>query len=158
MRSTAAKCGGAIVADPGFSLPIGQFGNETGENSLETEEKLRQLAQEIVYEVTKIDPFRRKELLGTLITEVYSTIAEQERRAERSQKYAEAAAAAKARGVHIGRKRDPLPEGFEEMAEDWFNGRVSAVQAGKELGISRHTFTRRATEWVKSAEAEEDVL
>lgn len=125
---------------------------------LEPSERLRQLAQEIVSEVTKIDPFHRKELLGTFIAEMYSIIAEQERRVERSQKYAEAAAAAKARGVHIGRKRDPLPEGFEEMAEDWFNGRVTAIEAGKMLGMSRRNFSRRATEWAKSAEAEENVL
>lgn len=77
---------------------------------------------------------------------------------ERSRRYAEAAAAAKARGVRIGRNREPLPEGFEEMAEDWFNGRVTAIEAGKILGISRQRFSRRATEWAKSVEAEEDVL
>lgn len=158
MRSTAAKCGSAIAADDGLSLQISRFGNKSGENSLETEEKLRQLAQEIVSEVTKIDPFRRKELLGTLISEVYSTIAEQERRAERRQRHAEAAAAAKARGVRIGRKRDPLPEGFEELAKDWFNGCVTAVEAGKMLGMSRQRFSRRATEWAESAGAKADVL
>lgn len=120
-------------------------------------DRLRQLAQEIVSEVTKIDSFHRKELLGVLIAEVYSIIAEQERRVERSQRYAEAAAAAKARGVRIGRNREPLPEGFEEMAEKWFNGRITAIEAGKMLGISHQRFSRRATEWAKSAEAEEDV-
>ena len=42
-------------------------------------------------------------------------------------------AAAKERGVCFGRKRIPMSERFEELAEDWWFGCISAVQAGKEL-------------------------
>lgn len=45
-----------------------------------------------------------------------------------------------------------------ELAEEWQNGGVSAAEAGRMLGISRHTFTRRAVKWAKSAEAETDTL
>ena len=59
----------------------------------------------------------------------------------------ESIAAALERGVRFGPERIPMPEGFEELAEDWWNGYVTATAAGKSLGISRKTFTRRATEW-----------
>lgn len=76
----------------------------------------------------------------------------------RRQRQAEGIAEAKARGVRLGREPMSLPEGFEELAEEWQNGRVSAAEAGWMLGISGHTFKRRAVEWVKSAEAETDAL
>ena len=66
------------------------------------------------------------------------------------QRQAEGIAAAKARGVRFGPDRIPMPEDFEELALDWWYGRVSAVQAGKALGISRFTFTRRAEEWCEA--------
>jgi len=40
-----------------------------------------------------------------------------------------------------------MPEEFEALAIDWWHGRVSAVQAGRALGVSRATFQRRAEEW-----------
>ena len=41
----------------------------------------------------------------------------------------------------------PMPECFEELANDWWHGYVTATDAGRQLGISRKTFTRRAAEW-----------
>ena len=44
-----------------------------------------------------------------------------------------------------------VPEGFHALAEDWWNGYITATDAGKQLGVSRKTFTRRATEWGEAA-------
>ena len=63
------------------------------------------------------------------------------------QRQAEGIAAALERGVRFGPARIPMPEGFEELAENWLNGYVTATEAGRQLGISRKTFTRRAIEW-----------
>ena len=63
------------------------------------------------------------------------------------QRQAEGIAAAKERGVRFGRRRIPMSEDFEALAQDWWYGRISAVQAGKKLGISRITFKNRAEEW-----------
>ena len=60
---------------------------------------------------------------------------------------ADAIAAAKERGVRFGRRRIPMPEPFAELAEEWWYRRDTAVQAGRELGISRTTFKHRAEEW-----------
>lgn len=121
-------------------------------------DRLRRLAEEVTSELSELDPPRGKELLGAFVSELYLSLAERELSAKRSQRQTEAIAAAKSRGVRFGREPIPLPDGFAELAEEWRNGRVSAVEAGRILGISRHTFKRRATEWVQSAEADGDAL
>lgn len=63
---------------------------------------------------------------------------------------AEGIAAAKEKGVRFGRAPIPRPEQFEPLAIDWRHGRISASQAGRELGISRTTFKRRAEEWLQA--------
>ena len=40
-----------------------------------------------------------------------------------------------------------MPECFEELANDWWHGYVTATDAGRQFGISRKIFTRRAAEW-----------
>lgn len=104
----------------------------------------------VVLDMPLLDTRSGRDLTGTLVADIVlqllSYVAQTEREFNH-QRQAEGIAAAKERGVRFGRERIPLPEAFEELAEDWWNGRVSAVQAGKKLGISRHTFTRRAMEW-----------
>ncbi len=103
----------------------------------------------VVLDMPLLDTRADRDLTGTLVADIVlqllSYVAQTERDFIR-QRQAEGIAEAKARGVHFGRKRIPMPESFEELAEDWWFGRVTAVQAGKELGISRTTFKRRAEE------------
>ena len=40
---------------------------------------------------------------------------------------------------------------FNRQRQDWWNGDITATDAGKQLGVSRKTFTRRATEWGEAA-------
>ena len=104
----------------------------------------------VVLDMPLLDTRKNRDLTGTLIADIVlqllSYVAQTERDFIR-QRQAEGIAAAKARGVRFGPKRIQMPEAFEDMAEDWFFGRISAIQASKELGISRTTFTRRAEEW-----------
>lgn len=104
----------------------------------------------VVLDMPLLDTRSGRDLTGTLVADIVlqllSYVAQTEREFNH-QRQAEGIAAAKARGVRFGRERIHLPEDFEKLAEDWWDGRVSAVQAGRELGISRHTFTRRAMEW-----------
>ena len=53
--------------------------------------------------------------------------------------------------MRFGPPRMVMPENFDRLARDWWMGRVNASQAGRQLGISRKTFTRRAAEWGASA-------
>lgn len=104
----------------------------------------------VVLDMPLLDTREGRDLIGTLIADIVlqllSYVAQTEREFNR-QRQAEGIAAAKARGVRFGRKRLLMPEAFEELAEEWRQGRVSAAQAGRELGISRTTFKLRAEEW-----------
>ena len=104
----------------------------------------------VVLDMPLLDTRKGQDLTGTLIADIVlqllSYVAQTERELNR-QRQAEGIAAAKARGVRFGRKPLRMPEEFEDLAEDWWFGRVSAAQAGRELGISRTTFKLRAEEW-----------
>ena len=112
----------------------------------------------VVLDMPLLDTRTDRDLTGLLIADIVlqllSYVAQTEREFIR-QRQAEGIAAAKERGVQFGRTRIPMPEGFEELAEDWRLGRVTAVQAGKELGISRTTFRTRAMEWCREAGMED---
>ena len=111
----------------------------------------------VVLDMPLLDTREGRDLTGTLIADIVlqllSYVAQTEREFNR-QRQAEGIAAAKARGVRFGRKPIRMPDAFEELAEEWRNGRVSASQAGRELGISRTTFKLRAEEWCAAAALE----
>ena len=48
--------------------------------------------------------------------------------------------AAKARGVHMGRPRKEIPDGYYEYLQMYREGKISARKAAKELGISPTSF------------------
>ena len=104
----------------------------------------------VVLDMPLLDTRAGRDLTGTLVADIVlqllSYVAQTEREFIR-QRQAEGIAAAKARGVSFGPKRIPMPDTFEELAEDWWFGRTTAIHAGQRLGISRSTFTRRAEEW-----------
>jgi len=104
----------------------------------------------VVLDMPLLDTREGRDLTGTLIADIVlqilSYVAQTERDFTR-QRQAEGIAAAKARGVRFGRRPLRMPEAFEELAEEWQRGRVSAAQAGRELGISRTTFRQRAEKW-----------
>ena len=108
----------------------------------------------VVLDMPLLDTREGRDLTGTLVADIVlqllSYVAQTEREFLR-QRQAEGIAAAKERGVRFGPARIPMPEGFDELAEDWKNGYISATEAGRQLGISRKTFTRRATEWRQEA-------
>ena len=104
----------------------------------------------VVLDMPLLDTREGRDLTGTLVADIVlqllSYVAQTEREFIR-QRQAEGIAAALARGVRFGPERMPMPEGFNELAVDWWNGRVTATDAGRKLGVSRKTFTRRAEEW-----------
>ena len=104
----------------------------------------------VVLDMPLLDTREGRDLTGTLVADIVlqllSYVAQTEREFIR-QRQAEGIAAALARGVRFGPDRIPMPEEFNELAEDWWNGRVTATDAGRKLGVSRKTFTRRAEEW-----------
>ena len=104
----------------------------------------------VVLDMPLLDTREGRDLTGTLVADIVLQLLSYVAQTEREfihQRQAEGIAAALERGVRFGPERIPMPEGFEELAEDWWNGYITATDAGKMLGISRKTFTRRATEW-----------
>ena len=108
----------------------------------------------VVLDMPLLDTREGRDLTGTLVADIVLQLLRYVAQTEREflrQRQAEGIAAAKERGVRFGPARIPMPEGFDELAEDWKNGYISATEAGRQLGISRKTFTRRASEWRQEA-------
>ena len=103
----------------------------------------------VVLDMPLLDTRKEKDLIGTLVADLVLQIMSCFAQIERDfikQRQAEGIAAAKARGVKFGRPAIPIPENFSEIKEKWKAGKISSRQAGKELGVSYHTFLR----WCKA--------
>ena len=79
------------------------------------------------------------EMVNNILIEVLGTIAEQERETIRKRQR-EGIDAAKAKGKHLGRPRIEKPDNWDEVIGEWKNGKITARQAQKELGVSKSWF------------------
>ena len=114
-------------------------------------EKLRNLALEIVTELSTMDPSGDEGVLDTFVSELVLSAADQRRKRERRQHQMECIAAAKARGVRFGAAKKPLPENFLQYYKAWQDGEMTVTQAANACGISRRAFYR-AIDRVKESE------
>lgn len=64
------------------------------------------------------------------------------RREANRKKIIEGMAAAKERGVRLGRPPKPRPKEFEQFKAMWLDGKISSRVAAKELRVSQDTFIR----------------
>ena len=106
-----------------------------------------------VMDMPILDTRREKNLLGTFISDLVlallSYVAENERTNIR-QRQAEGIAAAKARGVHFGRRPNPLPDNFYDVYLQWKMKKLSVSEAAKLCGMPQTTFFERAQAYEKS--------
>lgn len=106
-----------------------------------------------VMDMPILDTRREKNLLGTFISDLVlallSYVAENER-ANIRQRQAEGIAAAKARGVHFGRRPNPLPDNFYDVYQQWKMKKFSVSEAAKRCGMAQTTFFERARAYEKS--------
>ena len=84
-----------------------------------------------------------------LLNSVDSFVAENERVNIR-QRQAEGIAAAKARGIHLGRPPEPLPENFHQVYQKWKSGRITGAEAAKECSMPPTTFRYKAKIYEKA--------
>jgi len=75
--------------------------------------------------------------------------------ASRREEQAEGIAAAKARGVHLGRKADPLPPNFEAVFKRWQNGDITGADAARQCCMPYSTWKNKAKAWEKRRESDE---
>ena len=99
----------------------------------------------VVLDMPILDTRKEKDLIGTLVADLVLQIMSYFAQVERDfikQRQAEGILAAKARGIKFGRPSIPIPTNFAEIKAKWKEGKLSSRQAGKELGVSYHTFLR----------------
>lgn len=137
---------------PGDTLVLKSI-DRLGRNYEEILEQWRLITKEkevniIVLDMPLLDTARGRDLTGVLISDIVlqllSYVAQTEREFIR-QRQAEGIAAARARGVHLGRAAMPRPPDYEAVAAQWSVGRLSARAAAKKLNVSHSTFLR----WVR---------
>lgn len=89
------------------------------------------------------------EMINSILVEVLSSIAEQERITIR-QRQMEGIAAARQKGKHLGRPRLEYPQDWKEYYDKWVLGEITAVLATKEMEISRSSFYRLVKKYRES--------
>ena len=107
----------------------------------------------VVLDMPLLDTRRGKDLMGTflsdIVLQVLSFVAENERASIR-QRQAEGIAAAKARGVRLGRPPRPLPQNYPSAYQRWKAGTITGTAAAKECGMPLSTFRDRALVYERS--------
>ena len=103
----------------------------------------------VVLDMPLLDTRQGRDLTGVLIADIVlqllSYVAQTEREFNR-QRQAEGIAAAKARGVHFGRKCKNRGENYESVMAAWRRGEISGRAAARELEVAHGTFQRRCKE------------
>ena len=122
-----------------------------GRNYTDIQEQWRILTKEkgadiCVLDMPLLDTRYRKDLMGTftadLVLQILSFVAKNERLNIRTRQ-AQGIAAAKARGVHLGRPEKALPEDFETVLTSWLMKEMKMEEVTRYCGISEATFYRR---------------
>lgn len=102
-----------------------------------------------VIDMPLLDTRRGKDLVGTflsdIVLQVLSFVAENERNNIR-QRQAEGIAAARARGVHMGRPVKEAPADFARIVKAWEKKEITMAEAMQMTGMSETTFYRRRRE------------
>ena len=135
---------------PGDTLVIKSI-DRLGRNYEEILEQWRFLTKErqvsiVVLDMPLLDSRMDRDLTGTLIADIVLQLLSYVAQTEREnikQRQAEGIAAAKARGVRFGHPPIAMPAEFEELKQQWKEGRITSRKAGKILGVSYQTFLRR---------------
>lgn len=81
--------------------------------------------------------------ISDIVLQILSYVAETER-ANSKQRQAEGIKIAKEKGVHMGRPKYQLPENFKEVAKEWFDKKISVLEALQKTNMSKSTFMKYA--------------
>ena len=121
-----------------------------GRNYDEILEQWRLLTKEkqvaiVVLDMPLLDTRQGRDLTGVLIADIVlqllSYVAQTEREFNR-QRQAEGIAAAKAKGIHFGRRFKNRGQDYENIMAAWTRGEISGRAAAKKLGVAHGTFQR----------------
>lgn len=138
---------------PGDTLVIKSV-DRLGRNYNEILEQWRCLTKEkqieiVVLDMPLLDTRQGHDLTGNLISDIVlqllSYVAQIERELNH-QRQAEGIAAARAKGVRLGRPPKKKPRQYPVVRAAWQNQEISARQAAKQLGVAHKTFLLWANE------------
>ena len=110
-------------------------------------------ADVVVIDMPVLDTRREKNLLGTLISDLVLMLLSYVAESEYStihQRQAEGIAAARARGVKLGRPPKPLPDNFHEVYQKWKAEKISTEEAARLVNMPPSTFRYRANSYKKA--------
>ncbi len=115
-----------------------------GRNYADIQEEWRYLIKEkgadiVILDMPILDTRTNKDLIGTLISDIVLQLLSYVAQAERDflrQRQAEGIAIAKAQGKHLGRRPNPLPEGFEKVYAQMQAGELTCREAANRLCVS----------------------
>ena len=122
-----------------------------GRNYEEIQNEWRFLTREkkvdiCVIDMPLLDTRNGKDLMGTfiadLVLQILSFVAQNERENIHNRQ-AQGIAAAKARGVHMGRPEKETPHDFEDIITMWKSGKITQRDAIKMCSMSKSTFFRK---------------
>lgn len=104
-------------------------------------------ADVVVIDMPILDTRKEKGLLGTFISDLILALLSYVAESEYStihQRQAEGIAAAKARGVKMGRPPKPLPENFHDVYQKWMAEKISTSEAARLVNMPISSFRYRA--------------
>ena len=139
---------------PGDLLCITSI-DRLGRNYEEIQTQWRVLTKEIgvdicVLDMPLLDTRNGKDLMGTfiadLVLQILSFVAQNERESIRKRQ-AQGIAAAKARGVHLGRPSSARPDNFSKIVRAWEAQNITFEEALHRSGLGQSTFYRRLREY-----------
>lgn len=119
-----------------------------GRNYQDIQEEWRYIVKEkkadiVILDMPILDTRTNKDLIGTLISDIVlqllSYVAQSERENIRIRQ-AEGIAAARLRGVHLGRSSNPIPQEFYEVYEQYSSKLCSLREAAERLGLTANQF------------------
>lgn len=121
-----------------------------GRNYAEILEQWRVITKEkradiVVLDMPLLDTRKSRDLTGTRVSDIVLQLLAYAARTEREtilRCRREGIAAAKARGMKIGRPCIRKPKGYAKIREQWLKRELSSREAGRRLHVSQDTFLR----------------
>ena len=92
-------------------------------------------------------------LIADLVLEIFAYMAQKEREFILLRQ-AEGIAAAKAKGIRLGRRIIKMPDGFKTACEKCMAGKLTIRQAAERIGISHTTFYRNYKSYLEQTAKE----
>lgn len=101
---------------------------------------LKASMKDVISLLSALDITASQEILTQFVSDLFYMQAKKQQKEERLVKQAEGIAAAKARGVHFGAQRKPLPENFNECHRRWRSGEIKMSEAAEACGMAKSSF------------------